>query len=326
MRDSYGRDINYLRVSVTDRCNLRCRYCMPREGVNHLEHHEILSLEEIARLARISAALGIRKVRLTGGEPLVRKNLVGLVQYIAEINEIDDIALTSNGMLFSRYAEALQRAGLNRVNFSLDTLKEDRYLHITRQGDLKSAKDAIFRALELDLQPVKINMVVIKGFNDDEVLEFANLAYYHPFHVRFIEFMPIGDLAFWQDEKVCTMDQIKQRIDFEYDLVAAPEIRGNGPARSFRIKGGLGSLGFISPLSNHFCSLCNRLRLTADGKLRVCLHNKLELDLKQPLREGAGDEELKELMIRGIEAKPLRHQMDQGWGSMNQRKMFQIGG
>ncbi|HWP96787.1 MAG TPA: GTP 3',8-cyclase MoaA [Syntrophomonadaceae bacterium] len=299
---------------------------MPWEGVNHLDHDKILTLEEIARLARIGAQIGIHKIRLTGGEPLVRKNLLQLVHYISEIPGIDDIAITTNGNLFSKHAVDYQQAGLNRVNFSLDTLQEERYRSITRQGDLKIVKGAIFKALELDMQPVKINTVVIKGFNDDEVLDFANLAYYYPFHVRFIEFMPIGDLDFWQEERVCTMDKIKKRIELEYDLEAAPQIRGNGPARSFKIKGGLGSLGFISPMSNHFCGLCNRLRLTADGKLRVCLHGKMELDLKEPMRTGASDEELTELFVRGIEAKPLQHHMNQGWGDQNQRKMFQIGG
>lgn len=326
MQDSFGRNIDYLRVSVTDRCNFRCRYCMPLEGATYLEHGKILSLEETAHLVRLGAQLGIKKVRLTGGEPLVRKNFVQLVHYINEIPQISDIAITTNGALFSANAWELQKAGLNRINFSLDTLQEERYSYITRQGDLKKVWDAIFHAMEMDMQPVKINMVVIKGFNDDELLDFANLAYYHPLHVRFIEFMPIGDLEFWQGERVCTMAEIKRRINLEYELTPADPVEGNGPARQFRIKGGLGTLGFISPLSNHFCRECNRIRLTADGKLRVCLHHKIEVDLKQPMREGASDEELLELIKKAIAMKPQRHHMDEGWGRQNQRKMFQIGG
>lgn len=326
MQDSFGRNIEYLRVSVTDRCNLRCRYCMPLEGTTYMDHCKILSLEEIARLVRLGAELGIKKVRFTGGEPLVRKNFVQLVQYVNEIPKINDIAITTNGGLFSEKAWALQKAGLKRVNFSLDTLQEERYRYITRQGDFKRVWEAIFHAMEMDMQPVKLNMVVIKGFNDDELLDFANLAYYHPLHVRFIEFMPIGDLQFWQKERVCTMEEIKRRINLEYELLPANPVEGNGPARQFQIKGGLGSLGFISPLSNHFCKECNRIRLTADGKLRVCLHNKIEFDLRRPMREGASDEELLELIKKAVAMKPQRHHMDEGWGVQNQRKMFQIGG
>jgi GTP cyclohydrolase subunit MoaA len=291
-----------------------------------MDHCKILSLEEIARLVRLGAELGIKKVRFTGGEPLVRKNFVQLVQYVNEIPKINDIAITTNGGLFSEKAWALQKAGLKRVNFSLDTLQEERYRYITRQGDFKRVWEAIFHAMEMDMQPVKLNMVVIKGFNDDELLDFANLAYYHPLHVRFIEFMPIGDLQFWQKERVCTMEEIKRRINLEYELLPANPVEGNGPARQFQIKGGLGTLGFISPLSNHFCKECNRIRLTADGKLRVCLHNKIEFDLRRPMREGASDEELLELIKKAVAMKPQRHHMDEGWGVQNQRKMFQIGG
>lgn len=326
MQDSFGRNIEYLRVSVTDRCNLRCRYCMPLEGTSYMEHGKILSLEEIARLVRLGAELGIKKVRFTGGEPLVRKNFVQLVQYVSEIPRIGDIAVTTNGGLFSEMAWELQQAGLNRVNFSMDSLQEERYRYITRQGDLKRVWDAVFHAMEMDLQPVKLNVVVIKGFNDDELLDFANLAYYHPLHVRFIEFMPIGDLQFWQKDRVCTMEEIRRRINLEYELLPANPVEGNGPARQFQIKGGLGSLGFISPLSNHFCSECNRVRLTADGKLRVCLHHKIEFDLRRPMREGASDEELLELIKKAVAMKPRRHHMDEGWGGQNERKMFQIGG
>ncbi len=326
MLDSFGREINYLRISVTDRCNLRCRYCMPLEGARNMDHDQILSHEEFARIAKLGASLGIRKVRFTGGEPLVRKNFVQLLRYVSNIPEIDDIAITTNGILFSEQAWDLKQAGLNRINFSLDSLQEERFRFITRYGELDKVWKAVFQALEMDLDPVKINVVVIKGFNDDEVLDFANLAYYYPLHVRFIEFMPIGDLQFWEKERVCTIEDIRRRINLEYELVPGSQRGGNGPARQYQIKGGLGSVGFIGPLSNHFCRQCNRIRLTADGKLRACLYHKTELDLREPMRNGASDEEITALFQKGINMKPARHHMDEGWGEENKRKMFQIGG
>lgn len=326
MKDQHGREINYLRISITDRCNLRCQYCMPLEGTGSINHSEILSLEEIARLAKISASLGIRKVRFTGGEPLVRRNFVQLMRYISEIPEIDDIAITTNGMLFSEQGWELKQAGLKRVNFSLDSLQSDRYRYITRYGDLKKVQKAVFDALEMELNPVKLNMVVIKDFNDDEVLEFANLAYYYPLHVRFIEFMPIGDIGFWGKEKVLSESIIKERIEMEYELLPGSQRDVNGPARQYKINGGLGSVGFIGPLTNHFCHQCNRIRLTADGKLRACLYHRTEIDLKKPMRDGASDEELAVFLQQGISMKPARHHMNEGWGEENRRKMFQIGG
>lgn len=326
MLDKHGRDINYLRVSVTDRCNLRCQYCMPADGVGSITHANILSLEDTARLIRIGAELGIRKVRLTGGEPLVRKNVSQLVHYINEIEAIDDIAITTNGLLFAEYADELKAAGLNRVNFSLDSLVAEKFRYITRTGDLSRVMKGIEKALALELHPIKINVVVIKGFNDDEIYDFAELASKYPLHIRFIEFMPIGDLLFWQPEKMMSSQEIQQRIEQKYSLQEGSRIKGNGPARYYTIAGGLGSIGFISPMSNHFCSKCNRVRLTAEGKLRGCLHDQQETDFKEALHRGANDEELKQLFRQAISAKPNRHHMDDGWGEDNRRKMYQIGG
>ncbi len=326
MNDNFAREINYLRISVTDLCNLRCRYCMPEEGIdNKLSHKKILSLEEYARIVRVAARAGIRKVRLTGGEPLVRKNLVQLVKYIAEIPEIDDIAVTTNGVLFPGVARELKEAGLNRVNISLDSLKEERYEYITRMGSLHQAKLAVFKALELGLHPVKINTVVIKGFNDDEILDFARLAHEYPLHIRFIEFMPIGDLLFWKKERLMDADMIKAVIEKEFNLQMACDIQGNGPARYYQTAGGKGSIGFISPMSNHFCSRCNRIRMTADGMLRGCLYEKQEIDLKPALATG-DEEEILRLINQAIKKKPARHHMNDGWGMENERKMYQIGG
>ncbi|MDD2585659.1 MAG: GTP 3',8-cyclase MoaA [Syntrophomonadaceae bacterium] len=326
MLDGYGRNINYLRVSVTDRCNLRCRYCMPEEGISHLGHSSILSLEDIARLIKISTDVGVNKIRLTGGEPLVRKNLSQLIDYIAAIPRIDDIAITTNGILFADMATEFKKAGLQRINFSLDSLVDEKFKYITRRGDLQQVRKAIFKALELDMHPIKINVVVINGFNDNEILDFVELAYNYPFHIRFIEFMPIGDLFYWKKERMLSCDVIKSRVEQKYELITARTIKGNGPAKYYSINGGQGTVGFISPMSNHFCGECNRIRMTADGRLRACLYEKTETDLGAALYSGASDEELRQLFINVINRKPARHHMDDGWGVGNQRKMYQIGG
>ncbi|MGI5912575.1 MAG: GTP 3',8-cyclase MoaA [Syntrophomonadaceae bacterium] len=326
MQDKYQRNINYLRISVTDRCNLRCRYCMPEEGVEDLGHYTILSLEDLARLIRVATTIGIRKVRLTGGEPLIRKNIGQLIHYIAQIREIDDIALTTNGILYNPMAKQLKDAGLNRINISLDTLSAVKYRYITRWGELEDVRQAINKALELNMHPVKINTVIIRGFNDDEIIDFTRLAYDYPLHLRFIEFMPIGDLHYWKPERVINVNEVKNRIEEEYELKVDKTIKGNGPAKTYQLVGGQGSIGFIAPMSNHFCGVCNRIRMTADGKLRGCLYDKREIDLKNALKSGASDEELALLFKTAIIMKPERHHMNNGWGNENQRKMFQIGG
>lgn len=326
MVDEQGRIINYMRISLTDRCNLRCRYCMPEKGVDNLGHYTILSLEEIARLVKIASQLGICKIRLTGGEPLVRKNIGQLINYIADIPEIDDIAVTTNGILFADMAEELKKAGLKRANISLDSLVPEKFRFITRQGDLSLVKKAIFKALELDMEPIKINTVVIKGFNDDEIMDFAQLAYDYPLHVRFIEFMPVGDLLFWKRDRMLSSLEIKNTIETRYSLLPSKSIAGNGPARYYNLKGGQGSIGFISPMSNHFCAECNRIRLTSEGGLRGCLYGKEEVDLRVALKKGYSDDEIKELFAKVIKAKPAKHNMNAGWGEENKRKMYQIGG
>ncbi len=326
MVDRHGRNINYLRISITDRCNLRCRYCMPYTGVEKVEHVSILSLEEIARLVRVAAGAGIRKVRLTGGEPLVRRNVAQLVRYIKEVPEIDDISLTTNGVLFSGMAEELKAAGLDRVNFSLDSLVPEKFQYITRVGNLDTVREAIDKALDLNLHPVKINTVLIRGFNDNEIMAFADLAYRRPLHVRFIEFMPIGDLQYWNRDNIVTSRETKNIITRHYRLAEAKKIKGSGPARYYNLEGGQGSVGFISPMSNHFCSECNRIRMTADGKLRGCLYDKREVDLKQAMLYGASDEQLREIFMETISSKPDKHNMNNGWGAENRRKMYQIGG
>ena len=326
MFDSQNRKIDYLRISLTERCNLRCKYCMPEEGISNLGHNQVLTLEQIYRLIKLATQLGFRKVRLTGGEPLVRKNITKLIEDIAGLPEIEDISITTNGTLFADMAEDLQRAGLNRVNFSLDSLIYEKLYYITRGGQLSDALRGIFKAIELDMSPVKLNVVAIKGFNDDEILDFAKLAYDYPLHVRFIELMPIGDLSFYSKDKFISIDEIKTKVEEKYQLSHDKSITGSGPAKYYDIAGGLGSIGFISPISHHFCDKCNRIRLTANGKLRSCLYHGKEIDLKMALLNSGSDEQILKLFTKAIETKPGRHQMQEGWGSENSRKMYQIGG
>lgn len=325
MQDNFGRNIIYLRISITDRCNLRCRYCMPEKGISKLEHSGILSLEEIVTIAGAASDLGISKIRLTGGEPLIRRNITGLVTQLAALEGIKEVTLTTNGLLFAKKAKALWEGGLQRVNFSLDSLKPEKYEYITRGGRLEDVKQGIMAALELGMHPVKINAVLIRGFNDDEIMDFADLAYRLPLQIRFIEFMPVGGLLYWAPEKVIKIKEIREMIEQHYDLLPSTQVV-NGPADQFDLKGGQGGVGFISPLSNHFCARCNRVRLTADGKLRNCLYDRHETDLLAPLREGMGREELRNLMAQTISRKPERHRMNDGWGKDNNRKMYQIGG
>jgi len=326
MLDSYNRKINYLRISVTDRCNLRCRYCMPEEGISKLEHDKILSLEDIVRLVKVGAGIGIRKIRLTGGEPLIRSHITQLIASIRKIPAIDDIAITTNGVLFCGMAEELKAAGLDRANFSLDTMVAEKFEFITRRNHRTEVKKAIFKALDLGLEPVKINTVVIKGFNDDELLDFAKLAYDFPLHIRFIEFMPIGDVLFWNRDRIISSEEIREKIARRYELAPTKISKGSGPAVYFKLAGGRGTIGFITPMSHKFCSECNRLRLTAEGKLRGCLYDKREIDLKAALEHKSDDEELKKLFIQAISLKPSEHHMNEGWGKDNLRKMSQIGG
>jgi cyclic pyranopterin phosphate synthase len=324
--DNFNRPISYLRVSVTDRCNLRCVYCMPPEGVPWRPHEEILRYEEIETVVRAAADLGISKVRLTGGEPLVRKGLVDLVAMIARIPGIDDLAMTTNGILLARCAEELKAAGLHRVNVSLDTLRPERFRTITRLGELSDTLEGIAAAKEAGLVPVKVNTVVIRGLNDDEVVDFARLTYAPDWHVRFIEVMPLGDNADWAGNGYMPMGQVRERIEGELGELRPAKLRGGGgPARYYRLPGAEGTVGFITPISEHFCYQCNRLRLTADGKLRPCLLSDYEIDLRTPLRQGASAEEIKALIIEGIRNKPERHHLSEQVIPQG-RAMSEIGG
>ncbi len=325
IRDQYRRVIDYMRISVIDRCNLRCVYCMPEEGIKPLDHSLILKYEEIIRIVRVAAELGVKKIRLTGGEPLIRRNLAYLVSSLAAIKGIEDISLTTNGLLLGELAGPLADAGLRRVNISLDSLRQDRYREITRGGDLRKALAGIDAAERAGLHPIKINMVPIRGFNEDEIEDFAKMTLLNPIHVRFIEFMPIGATEFWNEEKYLSTDEIKRRVDAIAPLMPV-KVRRNGPARYFRFEGAPGVVGFISALTHHFCDSCNRLRLTSDGKLRPCLFSETEIDLKSAIRCEASDHEIERLLRLAIEIKPDGHALSGKKSFSHLKPMSKIGG
>ena len=324
--DPYKRKINYLRISVTDRCNLRCRYCMPEEGIPLISHREVLSYEEILRIVRVFAAEGISKIRLTGGEPLIRKGIVDFISRLSQNKEIKDLSLTTNGILLKELAYDLKQAGLKRVNISLDSLKKEKFLQITRKDDFERVWLGIEEALRVGLSPIKINMVAIKGLNDDEIESFARLTLRLPVTVRYIEYMPSGNGESWEGSDLLTIPQIKERLEKIGPLVPVPSNRWDGPAKRFRIEGSLGEIGLIGAVSSHFCGDCNRLRLTADGKIRTCLFSDEEIDVKEILRRGGSDCDLKEKLLVALRAKPERHQIDSHQFKKCQRNMSSIGG
>jgi len=324
LSDSFQRPINYLRISVTDRCNLRCIYCMPADGVHLMSHRDILTYEEIYTVAQAAAELGINKVRITGGEPLVRSGLPKLIQMLAQIEAIDDISLTTNGTLLSGYAAELKSAGLRRVNVSLDTLKPEKFEFITRGRSLNAVLEGIEVARSVGLNPVKINTVVMSGINDGELLDFATKTINEGWHVRFIEFMPFSDEKTANLQSVSASD-MRQRLEVLGELEACLPSVGNGPAKYFRFPHARGTIGFITAVSEHFCFHCNRLRLTADGKLRPCLLADDEIDLKQPLRSGISSAGLKQLIEEAVKSKPLRHHLTEGY-TPKDRPFSQVGG
>ncbi|AET66358.1 molybdenum cofactor biosynthesis protein A [Desulfosporosinus orientis DSM 765] len=323
MQDQFLRRIEYLRISVTDRCNLRCKYCMPSEGIQWIPHDAILSFEEILRLMNISTQLGFRRFRITGGEPLVRKGILEFLQEAAQLPGVEDLMLTTNGLLLPEMAFDLKAAGVHRINVSLDTMDQTRFFENTRGGDVSKVIQGIFRSLEAGLNPVKVNVVVVRGFNTDELPSFLKLAQQYPLHVRFIELMPIGVSSEHRSDFV-SIEEMKEILDLK-ETIPTREIPGGGPAEYFRPGGYKGSIGFISALSRHFCNTCNRVRLTSDGKLRPCLHSKHEIDFRDVLRSGKSDEEILKLFAAAVWHKPAEHHMNQeSWQDV--RTMSQIGG
>ncbi|MDI6600985.1 MAG: GTP 3',8-cyclase MoaA [Thermoanaerobacteraceae bacterium] len=312
MRDEFGREIDYLRISITDRCNLRCRYCMPEGGVKWIPKSEILSFEEVLEVCRAASKLGFKKFRLTGGEPLVRLGIIDFIEKMADIEGITDIAMTTNGILLGDMAYELKRAGLKRVNVSLDTLNPEKYHYITRGGNIKRVLDGIEKALYAGLYPIKINTVLIKGFNDDEIDDLINLTSTYPVDVRFIELMPIGE-AINMDYISC--DQVLNGRE----LIPLGE---DGVASYYRLENAMGRVGLIRPMSCKFCSSCNRLRLTSDGRLKPCLLKDMEVDLKGPLRRG---EDIAPVIKKALDIKPKEHEANAGEYLKN-RDMYEIGG
>jgi GTP 3',8-cyclase len=325
--DPFGRAITYLRISITDRCNLRCAYCQPATGLQLLPNEELLSVNEIVRVAETAASLGIYKVRLTGGEPLVRSDIIEIVSRIAKIPGITDISLTSNAILLGSLAKKLADAGLNRVNISMDTLNAEKFHRITRFGNFETAWNGILAAEAAGLMPIKLNAVVVGGLNDDEVPALARLSLSHPWHVRFIELMPVANEQDWGDglppvaERYVSVQKMQGILqDLNLEPVETPE--GSGPERAFRIPGAPGTIGFISPLGNHFCNKCNRLRLTADGHLRSCLLVDKEISIREALKDG---KDLKTFIEKAVAEKPKGHQLADH-NCPDARCMSQIGG
>ncbi|MGC7846650.1 GTP 3',8-cyclase MoaA [Desulforudis sp. 1088] len=324
MYDRFQRQITYLRISVTERCNMRCFYCRPDQGGAGAEGG--LSIDDVVRVVRAGTGVGIRKLRLTGGEPLVRTDIVELTGTLAALPGIDDIAITTNGFLLKRYAKPLKDAGLKRVNVSLDSMRPGRLREITRTDAWQEVMDGIEAALEAGLEPVKLNTVVMRGINDDEIYDFARLAFERPLHVRFIELMPIGTGSDWAEKLFISADELRDRLLAAFgQFEPVGSVGGSGPARYWRLPGGRGTVGFIAPLSGYFCSACNRLRLTAAGKLRPCLCQGDEIDIKPLLAAGAADDELKAAIVRAIEAKPEGNS-ENGIIPVRDKLMSQIGG
>lgn len=324
--DGFSRPITYLRVSVTDKCNLRCVYCMPEGGLPWLRRDEILSYEEIAQIVRAAASVGVRAIRLTGGEPLVRRNLSRLIATIASIPGIDDIAVSTNGLLLEEQLPELVTAGLRRINLSLDTLQADRFEAIARRPGLDAVMRAIDDAISAGLTPVKINCVVMRGKNDDELADFARLTYDRPVFVRFIEVMPVIENVDLQRDAYVSSDEILERISAIDNLQQVIGPAGNGPARYFALPGAAGAIGVISPLSHDYCERCNRVRLTADGRLRLCLFGDYALDLRSPVRRGATIDELASLLRSAMLIKPERHHLRLGETTSRMRAFSEIGG
>lgn len=324
--DGFNRPITYLRISVTDKCNLRCIYCMPEGGLPWLRREEILSYEEIAAIVRAAASVGVRTIRLTGGEPLVRRNLSRLVEAIAAIPGIEDVALSTNGLLLEEQLPELVAAGLRRINLSLDTLREERFADIARRPGLSTVLRAIDAAIAAGLAPLKINCVVMRGKNDDEVADFAQLTRERPVFVRFIEVMPVHENVGLQRGAYIPSDEILQRISAIGQLLPVDGPHGNGPARYFAFPGAPGAVGVITPLSHDYCERCNRVRLTADGRLRLCLFGDHALDLRSPLRNGATMSEIATLLRSAMLIKPERHHLRLGEAASAMRAFSEIGG
>jgi len=327
MKDSFNRTINNLRISVTDRCNFRCTYCMPEEGMIWMDREELLTYEEIHRLTRIFTELGINKVRLTGGEPLMRKDVHHLIQLLSSLDNLKDIALTTNGYFLSEQARLLAKAGLHRINVSLDSLDAAKFKEITRRDYLHRVFEGLDAVASYGIDPIKINVVVMRGINDNEIVDFATLAREKSYVIRFIEFMPIGLDDGWKSEKVMPSKEIRERIETAMQIKLRPvEYHGTQPSDRYVFDDGKGEIGFISSVSEPFCEHCNRVRITSDGKLRTCLFSHKETDLKKLIRGGVGDQEIKASITDAVWNKEEGHLINKPEFVRPSRTMSQIGG
>jgi GTP 3',8-cyclase len=322
-----NRVINYLRLSITDRCNLRCMYCMPEDGINFIPHENILRYEEILHLVRLTVQKGIRKIRLTGGEPLVRKGFLGFLEDLSHIDGLKEITLTTNGVLLKDLAAGIKECGVKRLNISLDSLKRERFARITGRDMFDQVWAGIQEAERLGFDPIKINVVAMKGVNDDEIRDFARLTMTKPYHVRFIEHMPVGEANGWKADNFISVLEIYNIIETigKLSSVSSRNLL-DGPAQRFKLEGAKGEIGLIGALSNHFCGICNRLRLTADGHIRNCLFSDDEIDIKSALRNNEGDEKILMMLETAIKNKPLSHNLLQSGPRNCARRMSSIGG
>ena len=326
LRDRFGRTIEYLRLSVTDRCNLRCLYCMPALGCAWKPQRDILRYEEILTIVHEMARLGVRKLRITGGEPLVRHDLVRFIDQVTRLPGVEEVALSTNGMLLERYAAALKSAGLSRVNISLDTLDAVKFTQVTRLGSLETVLRGIRAAQDAGLHPVKLNCVLLRGINDDEIDRFALLTMTQPLHVRFIELMPLGSPGFFHPDRFLSVAEAKARCEAWGTLEPTDGLASSGPATTYRYRNALGTIGFIGALTCSFCDRCNRLRLTSDGWLRPCLDSRTGVNLRDPLRRGASPEELEALIRQAVDMKPESHHMTLSMRQDECETMCAVGG
>lgn len=323
--DRFNRQLNYLRISITDRCNLNCIYCCPEDRIPRLSHSDILTYEEILRIVHIGTRLGISKLRITGGEPLVRKGVYDFLMQLSGIKGVREITLTTNGVTLKDHLDRIWSAGIRRINISLDTLKRQKFKHITGRDLFGNVWDGIMSALEVGYNPVKLNVVALRGFNDDELMNFARLSIEHPLHVRFIEHMPIGKTRMKVGPPLL-VPEIKDKVQKLGPMQAVERKSDDGPAQRFKFEAARGEIGFISALSHHFCGTCNRLRLTASGQLRPCLLSDRQIDLKNALRSGKSDRELADLFLQAVKHKPSDHQIRTDDNSGVSCQMSSIGG
>ncbi len=323
--DRYNRNLNYLRISITDRCNLKCIYCVPDDLIPKLPHKEILRYEEILRIVRIGVDLGISKVRITGGEPLIRKGVYDFLEQLTQIDGLLDISLTTNGVLLKNNIQRIKSVGIKRINISMDTLNRKKFIQITGYDFFDQIWEGIELAKNMDFDPIKLNVVPIKGINDDELIDIARLSFTYPFQIRFIEYMPMGNFSLG-DDRYLLAPEIKARINKLGKLTAVDKSMNDGPAERFKFESAQGEIGFIRPMSGHLCHTCNRLRLTASGQLRPCLLSDNQENLKALLRKGCSDSDVVEVFLKAVRQKPSEHNLAVDHPAEVSTQMCAIGG